>query len=165
MGKWPNFEYHVGKWLKYDRSGYNSSHPSLGSLLDLGNPWRPFATLGDPAWKWPIWGKLVIFKHVVSSNPIAWVVKRTKLNSKKGVLGDTLIYITPRMQRTKDEVHKNAAHQRCSSPKMKCTRDAAYLRFSIPKILHTKDASHQRYNALKTHQRCSAPKNHLTKDA
>ena len=22
MGKWPDFEYHVGKWLKYDRSGY-----------------------------------------------------------------------------------------------------------------------------------------------
>ena len=47
MGKWPDFEYHVGKWLKYDRSGYNSSHPSLGSPLDLGNPWRPLATLGD----------------------------------------------------------------------------------------------------------------------
>ena len=57
MGKWPDFEYHVGKWLKYDRSGYNSSHPSLGSPLDLGNPWRPLATLGGPwrhAWKWPI---------------------------------------------------------------------------------------------------------------
>ena len=58
MGKWPDFEYHVGKWLKYDRSGYNSSHPSLGSPLDLGNPWRPLATLGDMpenAWKWPKW--------------------------------------------------------------------------------------------------------------
>ena len=47
MGKWPDFEYHGGKWLKYDRSGFNSSHPSLGSPLDLGNPWRPLATLGD----------------------------------------------------------------------------------------------------------------------
>ena len=58
MGKRPDFEYHVGKWLKYDRSGYNSSHPSLGSPLDLGNPWRPLATLGDMpenAWKWPKW--------------------------------------------------------------------------------------------------------------
>ena len=70
MGKWPDFEYHVGKWLKYDRSGYNSSHPSLGSPLDLGNPWRPLATLGDPwrhFWKWPFWGKLVIFKHASKS--------------------------------------------------------------------------------------------------
>ena len=33
MEKWADFEYHVGKWLKYDRSGYNSSHPSLGSPL------------------------------------------------------------------------------------------------------------------------------------
>ena len=32
-GKMTRFEYHVGKWLEYDRSGYNSSHPSLGSLL------------------------------------------------------------------------------------------------------------------------------------
>ena len=55
MGKWPDFEYHVGKWLKYDRSGYNSSHPSLGSPWDLGNPWRPLATLGDHAWKWSFW--------------------------------------------------------------------------------------------------------------
>ena len=54
MGKRPDFEYHVGKWLKYDRSGYNSSHPSLGSPWDLGNPCRPLAALGDPwrhAWK------------------------------------------------------------------------------------------------------------------
>ena len=29
MGKWPDFEYHVGKCLKYDRFGSNSSHPSL----------------------------------------------------------------------------------------------------------------------------------------
>ena len=43
-----DFEYHGGKWLKYDLSGFNSSHPSLGSSLDLGNPWRPLATLGDP---------------------------------------------------------------------------------------------------------------------
>ena len=28
MRKWPDFEYHVGKWLKYDRSGFNSSHQS-----------------------------------------------------------------------------------------------------------------------------------------
>ena len=44
MGKWPDFEYHVGKWLKYDRSGFNSSHPSLGSPLNLGDPWQPLAT-------------------------------------------------------------------------------------------------------------------------
>ena len=31
--KWPDFEYHGGKWLKYDRFGFNSSHPSLGSTL------------------------------------------------------------------------------------------------------------------------------------
>ena len=47
MGKWPDFEYYVGKWLKYDRSGYNSSHPSLGSPWDLGNPWRPLATMPE----------------------------------------------------------------------------------------------------------------------
>ena len=34
MGKWPNSEYHGGKWLKYDRSGFNSSRPSLGSQID-----------------------------------------------------------------------------------------------------------------------------------
>ena len=33
MGKWPDFEYHGGKWLKYDWSGFSSSHPSLGSPL------------------------------------------------------------------------------------------------------------------------------------
>ena len=47
MGKLPDFEYRVGKWLKYDRSGYNSSHPSLGSPWDLGNPWRPLATMPE----------------------------------------------------------------------------------------------------------------------
>ena len=41
MGKWPDFEYHVGKWLKYDRFGSNSSQPTLGSPLNLGDPWRP----------------------------------------------------------------------------------------------------------------------------
>ena len=73
MGKWPDFEYHVGKWLKYDRSGYNSSHPSLGSPLDLGNPWRPLAILGDPwrhAWKWPFWGKGAIACDV---SPVAMI--------------------------------------------------------------------------------------------
>ena len=30
---------------------------------------------------------------VTSYNPIAWVVKRTKLNSKKGVMWDTLFDI------------------------------------------------------------------------
>ena len=44
MGKWPNFKYHGGKWLKYDRSGFNLSHPSLGPPLNLGDPWRPLAT-------------------------------------------------------------------------------------------------------------------------
>ena len=66
MGKWPDFEYHVGKWLKYDRSGYNSSHPSLGSPLDLGNPWRPLATLGDP-WR-----------------PLATCLKMTNFPQKRG---------------------------------------------------------------------------------
>ena len=44
MGKWPNFEYHDGKRLKYDRFGSNSSQPTLGSPLNLGDPWRPLAT-------------------------------------------------------------------------------------------------------------------------
>ena len=49
MGKWPNFEYHVGKWLKYDWFGH------------LNQPWGPpwtLATIGDMpenAWKWPKW--------------------------------------------------------------------------------------------------------------
>ena len=47
MGKLPDFEYLVGKWLKYDRSGYNSSHPYLGPPWDLGNPWRPLATMPE----------------------------------------------------------------------------------------------------------------------
>ena len=46
MGKWPDFEYHVGKWLKYDRFGSNSSQPTLGFPLNLGDPWQH-------AWKWP----------------------------------------------------------------------------------------------------------------
>ena len=58
IGKLPDFEYCVGKWLKYDRFGSDSSHPSLGSPWDLGNPWRPLATLGDHAWKWSKWPKL-----------------------------------------------------------------------------------------------------------
>ena len=37
MGKWANFEYHVGKLLKYDQFGSNSSQPTLGSPLNLGN--------------------------------------------------------------------------------------------------------------------------------
>ena len=40
MGKWPDFEYHVGKWLKYDRFGSNSSQPTMGF------PWT-LATIGD----------------------------------------------------------------------------------------------------------------------
>ena len=57
MGKWPDFEYHGGKWLKYDQSGFNSSHQSLGSPLDLGNPWRPLAT----CLKMAIWGEIGYF--------------------------------------------------------------------------------------------------------
>ena len=38
------FEHHVGKWLKYDRFGSNSSQPTLGSPLNLGDPWRPLVT-------------------------------------------------------------------------------------------------------------------------
>ena len=72
MGKRPDFEYHVGKWLKYDRSGYNSSHPSLGSPLDLGNPWRPLATLGGP-WrpclKMTIWGEIGHFQACRQGSP------------------------------------------------------------------------------------------------
>ena len=30
MGKWPDFEYHGGKWIKYDRSSFNSSKATLG---------------------------------------------------------------------------------------------------------------------------------------
>ena len=71
MGKLPDFEYRVGKWLKYDRSGYNSSHPSLGSPWDLGNPWRPLATLGDHAWKWSFWPFSGIFRHVAISPMVA----------------------------------------------------------------------------------------------
>ena len=56
MGKRPNFEYHVGKWLKYDRFGSNSSQPTLGSPLNLGDHWRH-------TWKWPFWGKLAIFTY------------------------------------------------------------------------------------------------------
>ena len=51
MGKWPDFEYHVGKWLKYDRFGSNSSQPTLRfppwTLATLGDHWRPLATIGD----------------------------------------------------------------------------------------------------------------------
>ena len=56
MGKWPDFEYHGGKWLKYDRSG----------LTHLTHPWGPpwwFDALNSlpvvifghfrHAWKWP----------------------------------------------------------------------------------------------------------------
>ena len=39
--KWLYCAYHVGKWFKYDRFGSNSSQPTLGSPLDLGDPWQP----------------------------------------------------------------------------------------------------------------------------
>ena len=38
MGKWANFEYHVGKLLKYDQFGSNTSQPTLGSPLNLWGP-------------------------------------------------------------------------------------------------------------------------------
>ena len=60
MGKWPDFEYHVGKWLRYDRFGSNSSQPTLVSPLNLGDAWG----LGDP---WRPWLNMVkmakIWKH------------------------------------------------------------------------------------------------------
>ena len=80
MGKWPNFEYHVGKWLKYDRFGSNSSQSTLGSPLNLGDPWRPLATLGDHrrhAWKWTKCGCL----GLGVANFFAWKAKNsTKLS-------------------------------------------------------------------------------------
>ena len=45
MGKWPDFEYHVGKWLKYDRSGYPWGPP--WTLETLGDLWRPLATMSE----------------------------------------------------------------------------------------------------------------------
>ena len=71
IGKRPDFEYHGGKWLKYDRYGFNSSHPSLGSPLNLGEPWRPLATIGDHwrhAWKWSFWP----FFRQTWLNNLAW---------------------------------------------------------------------------------------------
>ena len=67
MGKWPGFEYHVGKWLKYDRFGFTH----------LNQPWGPpwtLATLGDmlengqfpPKWpcrKWPTSTLELISEH------------------------------------------------------------------------------------------------------
>ena len=50
MGKWPNFEYHGGKWHKYDRSGYNSSHPSLESPLIV---WCIELTSSGHIWSFP----------------------------------------------------------------------------------------------------------------
>ena len=45
MGKWPNFEYHVGKLLEYDRSCYitHITHPwgPPWTLETLGDHWRP----------------------------------------------------------------------------------------------------------------------------
>ena len=79
MGKWPkinqkraNFKIRLILTLKYDRSGYNSSHPSLGSPWDLGNPWWPLATLGDP-WrlclKMAKMTKMTIFRHGRQGSP------------------------------------------------------------------------------------------------
>ena len=59
MGKWPDFEYHGGKWLKNDRSGFNSSHPSLGSPLNLGDHWWH-------AWECLKLAKMTIFRHVAN---------------------------------------------------------------------------------------------------
>ena len=50
MGKWPDFEYHVRKWVRYDRSGYNSSHPSLGSPLMV---WCIDLTSSGHIWSFP----------------------------------------------------------------------------------------------------------------
>ena len=99
MGKWPDFEYHVGKWLKYDRSGYNSSHPSLGSPLDLGNPWRPLATCLKMTILWKTWGVVAAsrnpmllrletprFSPVFFTPPLSKEFFRRSKNSRKNQL-------------------------------------------------------------------------------
>ena len=53
-----DFEYHVAKWLKYDRSVYNSSHPSLGSLWMV---WCIELTSSGHIWSFPTCLKMVIF--------------------------------------------------------------------------------------------------------
>ena len=99
MCKWPNFEYHVGKRLKYDRSGYNSSHPSLGSPLDLGNPWRPLATCLKMTILWKTWGVVAAsrnpmllrletprFSPVFFTPPLSKEFFRRSKNSRKNQL-------------------------------------------------------------------------------
>ena len=53
MGKWPDFEYHVGKWLKYDRSGYNTSQVEILNQ-PWGPPWTYFPTWYSKSGHFPI---------------------------------------------------------------------------------------------------------------
>ena len=83
MGKWPDFEYHVGNWLKYDRSGYNSSHPSLGSPLMV---WCIELTSSGHFWSFPTCLKMVIwaiFRHVGNDLNAGSVCLKSKLNNNK----------------------------------------------------------------------------------
>ena len=52
-----DFEYHVAKWLKYDRSVYNSSQPSLGSSWVV---WCIELSNGGCIWSFPICLKMMI---------------------------------------------------------------------------------------------------------
>ena len=67
MGKWPDFEYQVGKWLKYDRLILTHLNQPWGphwTLETLGDPWRPLAT----CLKMVI---LAIFRHNIQNRAIS----------------------------------------------------------------------------------------------
>ena len=121
MGKWPDFEYHVGKWLKYDRSGYNSSHPSLGSPLDLGNPWRPLATLGDMLENDHLGGNISDMKrwHVTKDRLISLEIgaQQQADQCQNFGFGHNFCHWTLDCSQTSKKWHFWIIHKLCMSPK------------------------------------------------
>ena len=76
MGKWPDFEYHGGK---YDQSGFNSSHPSLGSPLIV---WCIELTSSGTFRSFPTCLKMVILDHFLSFSPRKKIFLKHKHNFK-----------------------------------------------------------------------------------
>ena len=76
MGKWPDFEYHGGK---YDQSGFDSSHPSLGSPLMV---WCIELTSSGTFRSFPTCLKMVILDHFLPFSPRKKIFLKHKHNFK-----------------------------------------------------------------------------------
>ena len=63
--------------------------PQKGPKTAFFGPKWPYLAIGGPSE--PQWVEHWLNKVEHGYNPLAWVVKRAKLNSKKGVMWDTLV--------------------------------------------------------------------------